>query len=100
MSCGCWTCDGSERHGGSTAWLGNGVNRAVVLVIDVSVLYLTVKLLCLFARKFQAWDPDSLERFRLELKPEMADQDAKDEAAKKRIITHMNEDHRDSVCVN
>ena len=30
----------------------------------------------------------------------MADQDAKDEAAKKRIITHMNEDHRDSVCIN
>ena len=29
----------------------------------------------------------------------MAEQEAKDEAAKRRIITHMNEDHHDSVCL-
>jgi hypothetical protein len=28
----------------------------------------------------------------------MAEQEAKDESAKRRIITHMNEDHHDSVC--
>ena len=30
----------------------------------------------------------------------MAEQDAKDEAAKKGIISHMNEDHHDSVCAS
>ena len=91
--------DGSENLGGSTAVLGNGVSQSpgVVTVIDVSVLCLTVAILRFLAPRSPGQVPNSIERYHREFKPQMAGQDAKDEAAKKRIITHMNEDHRDSV---
>ena len=71
---------GNEAFRGQTARLGNGINHAEVVLIGVSFPYLASTVLCFMGAR-------------------MADQDAKDEAAKKRIITHMNEDHRDSVCI-